>query len=293
MNNLRSLAAACLILFAGLANARSVLPNPLASIERQAGGRLGVALIDSRGRVLMSHRADERFAMCSTFKLPLAGMHAQTAGARLPMRFTRADLLSNSPYSERMLGRLDAGEMRVGFAAEQIVTVSDNTAANLLLRHMGGPEAFTSRLRELGDAVTRLDRYEMELNENRRGDPRDTTSPAAMARTASRFLFGDLLHPAWRTHLRGWMVASRTGLRRIRAGLPAGWQAGDKTGSCGTAYNDVAFLVSPSGREYMLAVYLDRPTIPSARAEATLADVGRLAALRILEVERAARVRRR
>ena len=178
--------------------------------------------------------------------------------------------------------------MRVGFAAEHIITESDNTAANLLLRRMGGPEAFTRRLRALGDAVTRLDRYEMELNENRRGDPRDTTSPAAMAGTASRFAFGNLLHPAWRAQFRGWMVASRTGLRRIRAALPAGWQAGDKTGSCGTAYNDVAFLISPGGRDYMLAVYLDRPTVTAARAEAALADVGRLAAARITQVERAA-----
>jgi len=286
----RALAAACLILFAGPADARSVLPNPLASIERQAGGRLGVALIDSRGRTLMSHRADERFAMCSTFKLLLGAMHAQTDGARQPMRLVRADLLSNSPYSESVV---DSGEMRVGFAAEHIITQSDNTAANLLLRRMGGPEAFTRRLRQLGDTVTRLDRYELALNENVRGDPRDTTSPAAMARTASRFVFGDLLHPTWRTVFRRWLAESRTGLRRIRAGLPAGWQAGDKTGSCGTAYNDVAFLVSPSGREYMLAVYLDRPRVPSAQAEAAIAAVGRLAAARITQVERAAAGRRR
>ena len=286
----RALAAACLILFAGPADARSVLPNPLASIERQAGGRLGVALIDSRGRTLMSHRADERFAMCSTFKLLLGAMHAQTDGARQPMRLVRADLLSNSPYSESVV---DSGEMRVGFAAEHIITQSDNTAANLLLRRMGGPEAFTRRLRQLGDTVTRLDRYELALNENVRGDPRDTTSPAAMARTASRFVFGDLLHPAWRTVFRPASAEKRTGLRRIRAGLPAGWQAGDKTGSCGTAYNDVAFLVSPSGREYMLAVYLDRPRVPSAQAEAAIAAVGRLAAARITQVERAAAGRRR
>lgn len=286
----RCLAVACLILFTGLVDARSVRPNPLASIERQAGGRLGVALIDSGGRILMSHRADERFAMCSTFKLLLGGMHAQTDGARHPMVFARADILPNSPFSERMLA---GGEMRVGFAAEHVITVSDNTAANLLLRRMGGPEAFTRRLRELGDTVTRLDRYEMELNENRRGDPRDTTSPAAMARTASRFVFGDLLHPGWRMHLRDWMTASRTGLARIRAGLPAGWVAGDKTGTCGTAYNDIAFLVSPRGREYMLAVYLDRPTVPSARAAAVIAEVGRLAAMRIADVERAETGRRR
>lgn len=291
MTVIRSLVAACLILFAGLADARSVLPNPLAGLERQAGGRLGVALIDARGLTLMSHRAGERFAMCSTFKLLLGAMHAQTAGARQPIAVTRADLLPNSPYSERVVAGHDS--MRVGFAAEHIITVSDNSAANLLLRRMGGPEAYTQRLRALGDMVTRLDRYEMDLNENRRGDPRDTTSPAAMAETARRFVFGNLLHPAWRAHLRSWMVASRTGLRRIRAGLPAGWQAGDKTGTCGTAYNDVAFLVSPSGREYMLAVYLDRPTVPSARAEAAIADVGRLAAARIAEAERMAPRRRR
>lgn len=266
-------------------------PQPrLARIERQSGGRLGVALIDGQGRTLMAHRAGERFAMCSTFKLLLGAMHAQTDGARQPMNFSRIDLLSNSPYSERVVG---SGEMRVGFAAEHAIVESDNTAANLLLRRMGGPAAFTRRLREMGDTVTRLDRYELGLNENARTDPRDTTSPAAMALSASRFVFGDLLHPAWRAQLRGWMTASRTGQRRIRAGLPSGWQAGDKTGTCGTAFNDVAFLVSPGGREYMLAVYLDHPTVPPARAEAALADVGRLAAARIAEMERAARVRRR
>jgi beta-lactamase class A len=286
----RSVVAACLILFAGLAEARTPRFSPLAQIERASGGRLGVALIDIEGRTLMAHRAGERFAMCSTFKLLLGAMHAQTDGARLPMRLTSADILPNSPYAERVLR---FGEMRVGFAAEHSIVESDNTAANLLLRRMGGPEAFTRRLRALGDTVTRLDRYEMALNENRRGDPRDTTSPAAMALSASRFVFGDLLHPGWRAQLRRWMTASRTGVRRIRAGLLAGWQAGDKTGSCGTAFNDVAFLVSPSGREYMLAVYLDRPTVPAARAEAAIADVGRLAAGRITEIERVARVRRR
>ena len=269
-------------------------PDPrIAQIERRSGGRLGVALLDGEGRTLIAHRAGERFAMCSTFKLLLGAMHAQTAGARHPMRFTRADLLSNSPFSEQMLGRLDAGSMRVGFAAEHAIVESDNTAANLLLRRMGGPEAFTRRLRALGDTVTRLDRYEMALNENVRGDPRDTTSPAAMALSASHFVLGSRLHPVWRAQLRSWMVASRTGVRRIRAGLPTGWQAGDKTGTCGTAFNDVAFLVSPSGRNYMLAVYLDRPTVPAARAEAAIADVGRLAAARITEIERVAPRRRR
>lgn len=290
--DIRGFASACLFLIAACGGGAAAAQPPddrLSRLERASGGRLGVALLDREGRRLLARRPDERFAMCSTFKLLLGGMHAQTAGARSPINFSRADLLPNSPFSERMLGSAETGSMRVAFAAEAAVTESDNTAANLLLRRSGGPEAFTRSMRARGDNVTRLDRYEMALNENARGDDRDTTSPAAMARSAGRFVLGDVLHPAWRGQLRGWMVASRTGLRRIRAGLPAGWQAGDKTGTCGTAYNDVAFLVSPSGREYMLAVYLDRPTVSAVRAEAAIADVGRLAAARIAEIERTRR----
>ena len=276
---LRGLFAMVLVLIPALAEAQPRRQSPerrIAAIERQHGGRLGVALIDAEGRTLLTHRANERFAMCSTFKLLLGAMHAQTAGARNSIWFTRADLLPNSPYAQQAIGNRERGDMRVGFAAEQIITVSDNTAANLLLRRMGGPEAFTLRLRRMGDNVTRLDRYELALNENARGDPRDTTSPAAFAATSRQFIMGDQLHPQWRWHFRNWMMESRTGLNRIRAGLPAGWLAGDKTGTCGNAVNDVAFFRTPAGNEYILAVYHDRPR-SIARGEAAIAEVARVA----------------
>ena len=246
----------------------------LAAIERASGGRLGAILLDARGRILFANRANERFAMCSTFKLPLAAMYAD-GGDRTPLRLTRADLMGNSPYSEQMAA---AGEMSIEGAAEHIVTDSDNAAANLLLRRLGGPAVYTRRVQAWGDAITRLDRYELGLNENARRDPRDTTSPAAMAGTTRRLVMGNLLQPAARDRLRGWMMGTRTGPGRIRAGLPAGWTMGHKTGTCGTAYNDVAFVVTPSGHEYVLAVYLDRPTVRGDRAEAAIADVARLAA---------------
>lgn len=246
----------------------------LAAIEQASGGRLGVILLDARGRTLFANRPDERFAMCSTFKLPLAAMYADGSD-RTPLRLTRADLMGNSSYSEQMAA---AGEMSVEGAAEHIVTESDNAAANLLLRRLGGPAAYTRRLRAWGDPVTRLDRYELGLNENARRDPRDTTSPAAIAGTTRRLVMGNLLPSAARDRLRGWMIGARTGLGRIRAGLPAGWTLGHKTGTCGTAYNDVGFLRTPAGHEYVLAVYLDRPTVPGDQAEAAIADVARLAA---------------
>ena len=245
----------------------------LAAIERASGGRLGVALLDARGRTLLGRRANERFAMCSTFKLPLAAMFADGRDSR-PLPLTRADLLANSPYSEE---RAAAGEMSVDGAAEHSVTHSDNAAANLLLDRLGGPQVFTRRVRAWGDRVTRLDRRELGLNENARNDPRDTTSPAAMAGTTWRLVIGGLLEATARERFRGWLVATVTGTHRIRAGLPAGWTLGHKTGTCGNAVNDVAFFRTARGNEYVLAVYVDRPA-SDARGEAAIADVARLAA---------------
>lgn len=256
--------------------AAAAAPTPgqrLAAIERASGGRLGVALLDARGRILFANRADERFAMCSTFKLALAAMYADGSD-RTPLPITRADLLPNSPYSEQVVA---SGEMSVEAAAEHAVADSDNTAANLLLRRLGGPEEYTRRVRTWGDTVTRLDRHETALNENARSDERDTTSPAAMAGTARRLVMGDLLAAPARARFRGWLMGTRTGLRRIRAGLPAGWTLGHKTGTCGNAVNDVAFFRTPRGNEYVLAVYVDRPH-DDRRGESAIAEVARLAA---------------
>ncbi|MGN6691220.1 MAG: serine hydrolase [Sphingopyxis sp.] len=151
-------------------------------------------------------------------------------------------------------------------------------AANLILNATGGPATFTQRVRAMGDAMTRLDRNEPDLNENAPGDPRDTTSPAAMAKSGAMLVYGDYLNADYRRTLRGWLVGSETGRARIRAGLPPAWIAGDKTGTCGTAYNDVAFVEAPEGNRYMIAAYLDRPTASGDAAEAILAAVGRAVA---------------
>jgi beta-lactamase class A len=256
----------------------------LAAIENRTGGRLGVALVDSSGRLLISHRENERFAFCSTFKMPLAVMVLGGAAdrrwrldERLPIRSD--DLISNSPVSERAVGE---GAISVEAAAEAIVTHSDNSAANLLLRRVGGPQALTTWFRSIGDDVSRLDRFEMALNENASGDPQDTTSPAAMASTTAEIVYRDRLLPADRDRIRRWTSASRTGSRRIRAGLPSSWVSGDKTGTCGTAYNDVAWFEAPNGLAFVLAVYLDRPRVDRAAAEAAIAQVGRVIAERVL-----------
>jgi beta-lactamase class A len=152
---------------------------------------------------------------------------------------------------------------------------SDNGAANLLLSLVGGPAGLTARLRRLGDPITRLDRTELTLNTNLPGDPRDTTTPAAYARTMRKVLLGDGLTPASRHRLEGWMVDCKTGLDRLRAGLPAGWPAGDKSGTGDNgAVNDVAIVRPPGRAPILIAVFLsgsDRPVDQLSAAHARIA----------------------
>ena len=241
------------------APAPSGAAGALAAIEAETGGRIGVAAWDTGNGAWVRRRADERFAMCSTFKLFLAATvlglvdgGSLTAGRMVP--FSRADLLSHSP---RTSAHLAQGAMSVSDLCAAVVEESDNGAANLLLRLLGGPAGLTAHLRRLGDSTTRLDRTELALNTNLPGDNRDTTTPAAYVRTMRRVLLGDGLSAASRRQLEAWMVDCQTGLERLRAGLPPGWRAGDKTGTGDNgAVNDVAILRPPARAPILMAVFM-------------------------------------
>lgn len=252
----------------------------LASIEARIGGRVGVAALNTESGAWLIHRADQRFAMCSTFKWLLAAQHlvmAQEAPGWLDevIQFGAGDLLEYAPVARQHVER---GFMSNEEMCEAIVIASDNTCANLLLIPVGGPAGFTQFLREIGDNDTRLDRNEPALNENAPGDPRDTTTPAAMARTLARVLTSEaVLNAASREKLIDWMVACETGRQRLRAGLPADWRAGDKTGTgVNGATNDVA-LAWPSGRApIVIASYLSESTQPREALSAAHVEIARI-----------------
>lgn len=175
----------------------SELPAAFAALERANGGRLGIAVRDIATGEGTGYRADERFPMCSTFKFLLASAilqrvdrHRETLNAIISI--PPKPLLFNSPLTEPHAG----GTMTIGELCHAALTRSDNTAANLLLERIGGPAGITHFSRSIGDAVTRLDRTETSLNEALAGDPRDTTSPAAMADDLQSVLLGHVLSPA-------------------------------------------------------------------------------------------------
>ncbi|GGC51016.1 class A beta-lactamase [Chelatococcus reniformis] len=255
-----------------------LLTVELEGLERGSGGRLGVALLDTGTGRVAGYRLDERFPLCSTFKvLAAAAVLARVDGGvdDLDRRvvFQAADLVDYSPVTKERVG--GAG-MTLEELCAAAMTLSDNTAGNLLLAAIGGPPALNRYVRSLGDDRTRLDRIEPELNEALPGDPRDTTTPAAMARNLNALVFGPALKPASRATLTGWLEANKTGDTRLRAGLPAGWRLGDKTGSGerGTA-NDVAVVWPPGRPPIVVAAYLTGAGGSGDERSAVIAGVGR------------------
>ncbi len=253
----------------------------LAAIEARVGGRVGVFALDTGTGRQLARREDERFAMCSTFKWALAAaVLARVDRAELSLDervpYGSTDLLEHAPATREHVAE---GSMTLDALARAAVTVSDNTAANLLLAKVGGPGGLTQFARRMGDPVTRLDRDEPTLNENHPGDPRDTTSPRAMVGLMRRVLCGDALSPASRERLLGWLRACETGKDRLRGGLPQGWTVGDKTGSGGRcAVNDVAIAWPPGRAPILIAAYMSDGEAGLRRLQAAHADVGRLIA---------------
>lgn len=251
---------------------------PFADLENRVKGRLGVCALDTASGRRIDHRAAERFALCSTFKLLLAlqiqaRIEAGLERADRPVSFSKADLVAYSPALEDALAQ---GQLTVANLIKAVLELSDNGAANLLLRTQDGPEGLTRFLRKIGDPVTRLDRIEPDLNSALPGDPRDTTTPEAMTGTLKALVTGKVLGPAGQQALMGTMRASRTGLKRLRRDLPSGWQAADKTGTGQRgSTNDVAILWPPKAKPILVSAYLTETDAPLDQREAVLAEVGR------------------
>jgi beta-lactamase class A len=230
----------------------------LARLEQASGGRLGVAALNTADGRELAHRGDERFPFCSTFKMMLAAAVLAREPALLKKRihYTKDDLVPHAPVTGKHL----ADGMTVAELCEATLQYSDNPAANLLMKQIGGPAAVTAYARSIGDTEFRQERWETELNSAIPGDPRDTTTPAAMARSLHKLVLGDALPAAQRRQLKDWMLGNTTGATRIRAGVPAAWPLADKTGAgdYGTV-NDIAVIWPPGKAPIVLAVYLTQP----------------------------------
>lgn len=250
----------------------------LRDLEKHSGGRLGVAVLDTGNGERMLWRENERFRMCSTFKYLLAAailrqVELGKVALSQQVPITAADMISHAPFTQPLVGR----SASVAQLCEATVTLSDNPAANLLYPLVGGPQGLNRFLREIGDGVTRTDRTEPTLNSGAPDDPRDTSTPSAQIATMQRLLLGDALKESSRQQLIAWLVANKTGDKRLRAGLPAGVRVGDKTGSGDDATNDVAIVWPPGRAPILIVSYLATAKLDGAGRDAVLASLARIA----------------
>ncbi len=259
----------------------STITRHFAALEQRHGGRLGVAILDTANRNLLAYRGEELFPLCSTYKSLAAAFvlaRVDRGQERLDRRVAvpRSALVAYSPATEPHAG--DA--MTLDALCEAALTLSDNTAANLLLGSFGGPAALTGFLRTLGDGTTRVDRPEPAVNEVGPGDPRDSTTPLAMLGSLRRTVLGTALSDASRARLVAWLVGCRTGDHRLRAGIPDGWRVGDKTGTGpapGHATNDVAVLWPPGRAPIVVTAFYIGGGGTADERDAVLAEIGRIA----------------
>lgn len=252
----------------------------LAAVQDRHLARIGMYAVDLNSAARLQYQADDRFAMCSTFKTYAVARVLQLAElGRLrldtPIPIEASDIVENSPVTNASVGRSIPLEEVCAAALEK----SDNTAGNLLLHAIGGPPAIGMFARSIGDGESRLDRWETELNTALPGDPRDTTTPRALAMGYREVLTGAALSDGMRERLLAWMKANATSQKRFRAGLPTGWTSADKTGAGDFgSTNDAGLLIGPAGQRIIMVVLTrSRDDVPDTQPlNDAIADTVRL-----------------
>lgn len=255
----------------------------IGALERRHNAYVGLFAADLDGGRSISHRGQEAFAMCSTFKAYASARVLQMVeGGELTLDHKvlvdPSAIVTNSPRTQPRAG----SEMTLDELCQAALQVSDNTAANLLLKTIGGPSAITAFARSIGDPSSRLDRWETELNSAVPGDPRDTSTPYALGRGYRDLLTGDALASPQRQQVEDWMRANETS--SMRAGLPPGWTTADKTGSGDYgSTNDVGVAYGPSGQRLLLAI-MTRSQVNDPKVQNLRPLIGELTALLLPEL---------
>jgi len=249
----------------------------LEALERYSGGRMGVFALDLSNNRTLSYRQNERFKLQSSFKGLLTAMvlHKVAVGSeRLDsiVRYGIKDVVVASPVTE---ARVSSGKMTVGELCAATMATSDNTAANLLMRRLGGPGALTSYLRSIGDKVTQVNNYEGK-HASQDPFPSDSTTPAAILKTLREILLGSILPPQGEKQWRSWMESNQHGLSRLRNAFPSDWQSGDRTGTSDGICNDYAYAFRPGRRPLLIAAYFSCPGMDLMAQEAVLRDIGKI-----------------
>lgn len=275
---LSGILSVCLMLPSVFVQAQDdALMTELQRIENVLDARIGFSAYDSETGVRWEYNADQRFAMSSTFKTLACAALLQRVDSNeeqleRKVSFSKSDLVTYSPITEQ---HADSREMSLFELCEATLTTSDNTAANLILQAIGGPEVVTEFARGIGDNVTRLDRWETELNQATPSDDRDTTTPNAMVGNLKGLLLGDVLSPNSKSQLREWLVGNKVADGLFRASMPAEWIIADRTGAGGFGSRAITAVIWPPERlPIVVAFYITETTASFEDRNTAIAELG-------------------
>lgn len=255
----------------------TTLNDSISAIEQASSGRIGVAVLDTQNKQTWSYNGDSRFPMMSTFKtLACAKMLRASAKGELDSHATTLinadELIPWSPVTETLVNNT----ITVEKACEATMLTSDNTAANIVLKHIGGPQGVTLFLRNLGDNVSQLDRIEPALNEAKVGDLRDTTTPKAMVSTLNTLLLGELLSDTDKAQLKTWMQDNKVSDPLLRSVLPQGWSIADRSGAGGNGSRGITAMIWRADRQpIMISIYLTETELSMAERNKVIVEVGK------------------
>ncbi|MCB8837120.1 class A beta-lactamase [Aurantimonas sp. VKM B-3413] len=259
------------------AEMKDKLAPVVAKIEKKLGARVGVEILPAEGPASWSHRSDERFPMASTSKaFACATLLSKVDAGKLSLDeavvVEQGDILDYAPVTKEQVGQ----KMTLGALCEAATGTSDNTAINLVLQAIGGPDEVTRFLRGIGDTVTRLDRDEPELNEGRPGDPRDTTTPTAAATSLRDLVLGDPLSADSRKRLTTWLVEDKVAGPLLRSALPDGWRIADRSGAGGHGTRGIIAVIWPARAEPVIAaIYITGTKASMDERNRAIADIGK------------------
>ncbi|KAA0759460.1 class A beta-lactamase [Bacillus sp. AR2-1] len=246
-------------------------------LEKEYDAKLGIYALDTGTNQTVTYRSDERFAYASTHKVLAVGALLQKKSIEdldQKIKYTSKDLVNYNPITEKYVGT----GMTLKELADASIRYSDNTAQNLILKQLGGPSEFKKSLREIGDSVTNPERFEPELNEVQPDDTRDTSTAMALATSLQTYALSDILPIEKRNFLIDLMKRNTTGDNLIRAGVPAGWEVADKTGSgsYGTR-NDIAIIWPPNKNPIVLAILSNHAKEDAKYDDKLIADATKVA----------------
>ena len=264
---------------AHLVFANDLVLKKIREVEQRLGGaRIGMATYDLGSGKRIQYNSDNLFPLSSTFKVFLCGavLRKVDMGKENLLRrieYSKKQIVPYSPITEKNI----PGGMTVGELCHSTITMSDNTAANLILRTIGGPAGFTAFMRDIGDKVTRIDRRETKLNEGKPGDIRDTTTPDAALASLHKLLFGKVLSARSQQQLAAWMIQDQVASALFRKHLPKDWKIGDKTGAGGYGSRSIIAVIWPPKRKPILtALYITENKASFKERNKAIADIGRV-----------------